>query len=241
MPGPPAGPSLRITSTSPATIAPAAIASLQASSDSKTRAGPAWRRISAPDTLTTAPSGARLPRSATSPPGGLYGCATVCTTAPSGAAASRGALGERAAADGRRVAVDQPGADQLRDHHRRAADLVQVGRHVAAGRAEAADHRRARADLDQLVELELDLRLARDREQVQQAVGRAAGGGDAGHRVAQRAAVEERARASSPGAWRALRARRRRGAARRGRRPAPSCGRAGRCRGTRRRAPSCWR
>ena len=40
MPGPPAGPSLRITTTSPGLIWPDVTASIAASSPSKTRAGP---------------------------------------------------------------------------------------------------------------------------------------------------------------------------------------------------------
>ena len=64
---------------------------------------------------------------------------------------------------------------------------------MAAGRAEVADHGRAGADRDQLVELELDARLAGDRQQVQESVGRAAGRGDPRHRVLERAAVEEAA------------------------------------------------
>jgi hypothetical protein len=67
IPGPPAGPSLRITSTSPAAIAPACTAAMHASSDSKTRAGPRWRRRSVAATLATAPSGARFPVRPTSP------------------------------------------------------------------------------------------------------------------------------------------------------------------------------
>ena len=46
MPGPPAGPSLRITITSPALIVRWVTAAIASSSDSKTRAGPVWVRRS---------------------------------------------------------------------------------------------------------------------------------------------------------------------------------------------------
>ena len=58
---------------------------MHASSVSNTRAGPVWRRRSVPASLTTLPSGARLPRSACSAPLGLNGCSRVRTTSPSGA------------------------------------------------------------------------------------------------------------------------------------------------------------
>ena len=62
MPGPPFGPSYRITTTSPFRIWPAKMAARHASSDSKTRAGPVMRGAFTPVILATAPSVARLPR-----------------------------------------------------------------------------------------------------------------------------------------------------------------------------------
>ena len=64
---------------------------------------------------------------------------------------------------------------------------------VAARRREARDHRCARRDVGEVVERQLHAALARDREQVEDAVRRAAGRGDPRHRVQQRAPVEERA------------------------------------------------
>src|SRR5436305_15153 len=73
MPGHPAGPALRITTTSPALSARAVTAAIASSSDSNARAGPEWRRRSWPASLTTQPSGARLPRRIARPPVGLIG------------------------------------------------------------------------------------------------------------------------------------------------------------------------
>ena len=70
MPGPPRGPSLRTTTTSPALISPRIAASVAASSLSNTRAGPR-KVISCCDTaptLITAPSGASEPKSTQSAP-----------------------------------------------------------------------------------------------------------------------------------------------------------------------------
>ena len=48
--------------TSPASICRLRIAAIQSSSESKTRAGPVILRLLIPETLATAPSGARFPR-----------------------------------------------------------------------------------------------------------------------------------------------------------------------------------
>ena len=100
-------------------------------------------------------------------------------------------LGQRAAVDRRRRAVDVAAADQLADQGRRPARRVEVRRHEAPAGHEVGQHRRAGADGGELVEAERHARLARDRQQVQEAVGRAAAGDRAGHRVLERAAVEE--------------------------------------------------
>ena len=112
-----------------------------------------------------------------------------------GSGASAADLGEGAAVDGGRAAVHVAAADQLADQGGRAAGAVQVGGNPAPAGHEVGDHRRARADLGQLVEREGDARLARDRQQVQEAVGGAAAGHHARHRVLERAAIEEAARA----------------------------------------------
>src|SRR5436190_244991 len=61
MPGPPTGPSPRITTMSPGLISRFWIAAKHASSPSKTLAGPVIRVVFRPAILHTAPSGARLP------------------------------------------------------------------------------------------------------------------------------------------------------------------------------------
>ena len=77
-----------MTSTSPGRAAPARTASAQASSPSKTRAGPVWRRRSVPASFTRLPSGARLPRRQKSDPAAFTGRSSARTTRPSGAGAS---------------------------------------------------------------------------------------------------------------------------------------------------------
>ncbi len=92
IPGPPFGPSCRITTTSPARMRPACTASKAASSPSNTRAGPRYVPKSCPATLTTQPSGARLPRRMTRPPvafsGADNGRTTSCPGVSTAAAAS---------------------------------------------------------------------------------------------------------------------------------------------------------
>ena len=83
-------------------------------------------------------------------------------------------LGHRLAGDGEAVAVEQTGVEQLADHHLHAADAVEVGHVVLAVRLHVGDVRDARADAVEVVELELDTGLVRDREQVQHRVGGAA-------------------------------------------------------------------
>ena len=61
MPGPPLGPSERITKMSPALIWPPIMLAMASSSDSKTRAGPVILGFFTPLILATAPSVARLP------------------------------------------------------------------------------------------------------------------------------------------------------------------------------------
>ena len=61
IPGPPLGPSKRMTTTSPALTWSSRIASRHSSSESKTIAGPVKLRVFTPDTFATAPSGQRFP------------------------------------------------------------------------------------------------------------------------------------------------------------------------------------
>ncbi len=103
-------------------------------------------------------------------------------------------LTERPAVDRRRVAVRKPATHELPDERRRSTGRVELLGDVAAGRDEAREDRRARRDRRELVEPKLDARLAGEREQVQDAVRRAAACSDTGHRVQERRPVEEGSR-----------------------------------------------
>ena len=128
MPGPPAGPSPRITTTSPAWISCASTAAIAASSPSNTRAGPACLRRSWPASLTTQPSGATLPRRIAKPPVGLSGSTAGARRAgPAVSARLVGVLADRRAGDGDRVGVEDAGLLQAVEHQRHAARLVEVG------------------------------------------------------------------------------------------------------------------
>ena len=101
-------------------------------------------------------------------------------------------LGERAPVDRRRLAVQV--AEQLLHHRRRAADAVEVAGDVAPTRRQARDDGRRRREPVEVLEPQVDTRLVGDREQVQDAVRRAAGSGDADDRVLERRARDEAAR-----------------------------------------------
>lgn len=77
-----------MTTTSPALIRPARIASIAASSPSKTRAVPSKRIASSPATFTTAPFGASDPESTASPPCAWIGEPIGRITSPSGGGGS---------------------------------------------------------------------------------------------------------------------------------------------------------
>ena len=70
MPGPPLGPTLRMTTTQPGLMVSVSMAAMSAGLVINTRAGPRWASISGRTaaSLTTAPLGARLPKSMASPP-----------------------------------------------------------------------------------------------------------------------------------------------------------------------------
>lgn len=71
MPGPPRGPSKRMTTTSPFWISPRSTAAKVASSPSNTRAGPENFVRPCPASFTTQPSGASVPRRMANPPRGF--------------------------------------------------------------------------------------------------------------------------------------------------------------------------
>ncbi len=80
MPGPPFGPSYRITTVSPGLIRPAETAANASSSRLKTRAGPRCEVGVCAVIFTTAPSGARFPRRTTRPPSARSGRESGATT-----------------------------------------------------------------------------------------------------------------------------------------------------------------
>ena len=155
------------------------------------RAAVAWSR-SWPASLTTAPSGARLPRSTRSAPPGLNGCAAAATTSPSGSRAP--------AACSAIVRPSTVGAspcrcgEQLLDHRCGAAGVVQVARDVAAAGGQARHDRRRRREAVEVLELERDAGLVGDRQQVKHGVRRPAGAGDADDRVLEPGPRNERGR-----------------------------------------------
>ena len=91
----------------------------------------------------------------------------------------------------RRVAVEQVLLEQLAHHQLDATRVGQLRCAEAATRPHVGDQRRPLRDPVEVVDLERDEELGRDREQVQHAVGRATGRGDHGDRVLDRVAVDD--------------------------------------------------
>src|SRR3954465_11817066 len=129
-----------MTTTSPAVIERAFTAAKQASSLSKTRAVPLWKRRSCPASFTTHPSGARFPRRIARPPVGFSGVSMRTTTWRPGLpttpgdtpAAHRRAAGGPPPAPPRRAARPEPRLQQFARDERNAARGVQVDRDEAA-------------------------------------------------------------------------------------------------------------
>ena len=96
---------------------------------------------------------------------------------------ARQVLGQRLAADRQAVPVQQARLVKLLEQHRRAADAVQIDHGLSAARGKATEYRRAAEDRLDVLQGELDACLAGQRQQVQDAVGRAADGGDRGRGV----------------------------------------------------------
>ena len=178
IPGPPAGPSLRITTTSPGLIWPPVTAAIAASSPSNTRAGPRWWRRSWPESFTTLPSGARLPRRMARPPVALSGCSSGRMTSWPGLSCASGAWSPIVLpVTVSWSACSMPSLQQALGEQRRAAGGVQVGGHEPAARLEVAQRGHALGDAVEVVDVQRHAHLAGDRQQVQDAVGRAAAGG----------------------------------------------------------------
>ncbi len=103
-------------------------------------------------------------------------------------------LGERLAGHGERVAVQQALVEHRLHDDRDAAVAVDVVHDVLAERLHVGDVRRLVADAVEVVQRQVDLRLAGDREQVQHDVRRAAERHREGDRVLERLFREDVAR-----------------------------------------------
>ena len=177
MPGPPRGPSLRITTHVAGTDGLAPRPPPWRPPRTRRRApGRVWRRRSWPGDLDHAALGGqvaaqdrqaavRLERRVERPDHLLAGRLDR----------ARGLLGDRASRDGHRVAVQMAALEQppARPAARRRHGTRSVGDEAPAG-LEVADDRRRRRDAVEVVDLERHAGFARDRQQVQHAVGRAA-------------------------------------------------------------------
>src|SRR4030095_14979630 len=154
-PGPPLGPSFRLTSTSPLPTRPPVTAAKQSSSESNTLALPRKVRLSLPGIFTTEPAGARLPRSTARPPSAAIGGAPGGVTSPSRP----------------RRRLTQPA------HHRGdAPDPGDAGHDVAAPGTHVDDVGHPPADGVEVVHGQLDPGLAGDGQQVKHGVVRPGGG-----------------------------------------------------------------
>jgi hypothetical protein len=151
-------------------------------------------------------------------------------------------LGHGLAGDGEAVAVQQAGVEQVLQHHRHAADAVEVAHVELAAGLHVGDVRHLGGDPVEVLELELDAGLVGDGEQVQHRVGGAAERGRDGDRVLERLLGHDVAgvipRRSRPTT--ASPARRASSSRRRSTRAATRCP-AATCRSPRRSSSSCWR
>ena len=98
----------------------------------------------------------------------------------------RGDLGDRPAVDRHLVAVEQALLEQLAHDERDAAGVVHLRRREPAARLHVGDDRRPVRDDPELVDVEGDPELVGDRQEMQHAVGRAAGRGDRRDAVLER-------------------------------------------------------
>jgi len=103
----------------------------------------------------------------------------------------RADLRDGAAIHGGLLAMQQVPLEQLAHHERHSACVVQLGGSIAATRPQVGDERRARRDGVEVVDVQIDPELVGDGQQVQHAVGGAAGGGDRGDAVLEGRAVDD--------------------------------------------------
>jgi hypothetical protein len=158
-------------------------AAIASSSDSNTRAGPRLVAALVPGELDHAALGREVAAQDRQAAGRLDRIASGRITSwPGVSTVPRGDLADRLAGHGRRVLVQQAGL--LEALSSSATPPAGRGRgDEAPARLEVAQQRRALADRVEVVDLELDPHLAGECQQVQDAVGRAAAGGDRRDRV----------------------------------------------------------
>ena len=92
-------------------------------------------------------------------------------------------LGHRLTCDRQLVTVQEARVEQLLEDRRHATNLVEIGHHVLATRLEVGNVWRHLGNSIEIVELELDVGLVRDREQMQDGIRRATRGVDRHDRV----------------------------------------------------------
>ena len=92
--------------------------------------------------------------------------------------------------------MDEAGVDELACDEGDPARLVEIGGDEAAAGLDVGDDRRALGDRVEVVDRELDAGLGGNREQMQDAVRRAAGRSDRGDRVLERVARQDAATAA---------------------------------------------
>ena len=95
-------------------------------------------------------------------------------------------LAQRPAVDRHRTRMDQLPLGQLSGHQRDATGVEDVGRDVLPARLQTGHDRRPGRDRVEVVDRERNAQLARDRQQMQHAIGRAAGRGNRRGRVLER-------------------------------------------------------
>ena len=104
-------------------------------------------------------------------------------------------LGQGLAGNGHAIAMQQPAIQQCLDDDRNAANLVNIGRHIAPTRLEVGDQRCASHDLGNVLQGEADTRLMRHGRQMQRGVRRTASGADDDRGIFQRLQRDDVARA----------------------------------------------
>ena len=142
-------------------IFPASTAAWQASSESKTRAGPVWWMRSWPATLMTAAVGGEVAAHDDEAAGGLERLVPgVDDGLAGGFDGERGLFGEGLAGDGDAVAFEQACVEEaLGEEAAAACVLIVLGDVLAAG-GEVADEGRALGDAVEVVHGEGDVELA---------------------------------------------------------------------------------